>query len=145
KFYNVIDKVDARKGSTSGRQTGILAKPFDTLFESYEEAQEILDFFAETARRTGVRDPLDERFALTFRHRHTVLRINLGRWMLVDYGGRKKGWFNLALLSELVPPHYEFEPWGDSFAYTERSVQLFLIPKELILDMPDELRVAYEE
>src|SRR5690606_2028699 len=46
---------------------------------------------------------------------------------------------------ELVPPHYEFEPWGGSFAYTERSVQLFLIPKELILAMPDELRVAYEE
>jgi 5-methylcytosine-specific restriction enzyme B len=125
-----------------GRQ---LAQPFATIFSSYEEAEQVFEFFAETARKVGLRGEQDDRFALTLRHNQRVLRLNFGNWMLVDYNGREKGHLNLALLSELVPPEYEMIDWGPSFARTERPVQLFMLPLDLALNMPPDLSVAYEE
>lgn len=121
-----------------------LAAPFSNIFADREEALWAFDFLQETLERLGVTDPDDPRFALTLRHNDKTLRLNYGRWAVLQFYGNGSALerVGIAFLEELVDFTAEIPRW-DPFA-DERAVRVYELPIALARKLPPELQRAYE-
>lgn len=121
---------------------GALAPPFDAIFGDRPTAEWAFDRFAATVKRLGgwADDP---RFALTLPHGHTMMRLNLGNWMVIDVSARR-GVLHLAALIEPMERAYAF-PRGKPFARADDRLAVFAIPLATAKAWPAELDVIYRE
>ena len=119
-----------------------LAPPFDVIFGDRATAEWAFDLFAETVERLGG-GPGDRRFALTLPHGRTMLRLNLGNWMVADVSARA-GVLHLTALVEPMEQTYPFRR-GEPFARADNKMAVFTIPLDQARAWPEELRRIYEE
>ncbi len=119
-----------------------LAPPFDAIFGDRATADWACDLFAETVERLGG-GPDDPRFALTLPRGRSLLRLNIGNWMVMDISARR-GVLHLTALVEPMEQAFDFER-GEPFARTRQGMAVFTIPLATTREWPDELRRVYEE
>ncbi|WP_374687166.1 McrB family protein, partial [Promineifilum sp.] len=119
-----------------------LAPPFDAIFGEQATAEWAFDLFAMTVKRLGgwADDP---RFALTLPHGRTMMRLNLGNWMVMDVSART-GVLHLTALVEPMERAYPFRR-GEPFARVDEAMAVFAIPLETARAWPEELHRIYEE
>jgi 5-methylcytosine-specific restriction protein B len=131
---------EATAGSEGGPRP--LAPPFAAIFGDRATAEWAFGLLAETVRRLGGW-PDDPRFALTLPHGRTMLRLNLGNWMVMGISARA-GVMHLTALVEPMEQAYSFERRAP-FARSDDAMAVFAIPLETAREWPDELRRIYEE
>jgi len=119
-----------------------LAPPFDAIFGDRPTAEWAFDLFAGTVERLGGW-PDDPRFALTLPHGRTMLRLNLGNWMVLDVSARR-GVLHLAALIEPMERAFPFRR-GEPFARADDRLAVFAIPLATATAWPEELDVVYRE
>jgi 5-methylcytosine-specific restriction protein B len=119
-----------------------LASPFDAIFGDRATAGWAFGLLAETVRRLGGWED-DPRFALTLPHGRTMMRLNLGNWMVMDFSARA-GVMHLTALVEAMERAYPFRR-GEPFARTADTMAVFAIPLDTARAWSDELRRIYEE
>jgi len=119
-----------------------LAPPFDAVFGDRATAEWAFDLFAMTAQRLGGW-PDDPRFALTLPRGRTMMRLNLGNWMVMDVSVRS-GVLHLSALVEPMERAYPFRR-GEPFARVDEAMAVFAIPLETARVWPEELHRIYEE
>jgi 5-methylcytosine-specific restriction protein B len=129
----------------------ILARPFDTIFGDWETAEWTLDFLHHSLKFLGATGPEDERFALTLPSNHYphVLRLNYGRWVVMDCrgpGAYEGQGFSLALLKDTTDLHARYESWGNfRQADDKRPIAVVELPMPLILEDNRKVMQAWEE
>ena len=119
-----------------------LVPPFDAIFGDRATAAWACDLFAETVERLGG-GPDDPRFALTLPRGRSMMRLNIGNWMVMDVSARR-GVLHLTALVEPMEHAFDFER-GEPFLRTRDSLAVFAIPLATAREWPDELRRVYEE
>jgi len=119
-----------------------LAAPFDAICGDRATAEWAFDLFAETITRLGGW-PDDPRFALTLPHGRTMMRLNLGNWVVLDVSARR-GVVHLTALVEPMERAYPF-PRGAPFARADDRLAVFDIPLATAREWPDELDLIYKE
>lgn len=87
--------------------------------------------------------PDDPRFALTLPRGRTMMRLNVGNWMVMDVSARA-GVLHLTALVEPMERAYPFRR-GEPFARTDEAMAVFAIPLETARMWPEELHRIYEE
>lgn len=117
-----------------------LAAPFDAIFPNRTEAETAFGHFAETVNLLGG-SPTDKRFALTLRYSETLLRLNFGQWLVLDYA-KNNGFISLTLLIQPTESQFDFKR-GEPFA-DDPEMAVFEIPFDVVADWPDELQAIYE-
>lgn len=118
------------------------APPFDAICGDRATADWAFDLLAETVKRLGGW-PDDPRFALTLPRRRTMLRLNLGNWLVMDISARRHV-LHLTALIEPMERAYPF-PRGEPFARADDRLAVFAIPLETAKAWPDELDLIYRE
>ena len=119
-----------------------LAPPFAAIYGDRATADWAFDLFGETVRRLGGW-PDDPRFALTLPYGRTMMRLNLGNWVVLDVSARR-GVVHLTALVEPMERTYPF-PHGEPFARVDDRLAVFDIPLVTAKEWPDELDLIYKE
>lgn len=119
-----------------------LPPPFDAIFGDRATADWAFDLLAETVKRLGGW-PDDPRFALTLPRGRTMLRLNLGNWMVMDISARRDV-LHLTALVEPMERTYSFER-SEPFARTDDKMAVFAIPLATAKAWPEELANIYRE
>ncbi len=112
-----------------------LAAPLDAVFASADEAEWAFDLLREALGHLGVEEPGDPRVVITLPGTHggTVLRLNFGPWLVLDYRGRPRGGTQLGVTLRLEDGQEldAGETVGESFAEAdgrpEQSLFLFSV------------------
>ena len=120
-----------------------LASPFDTILGDRATADWAFDLLAETVERLGGW-PDDPRFALTLPRGRTMLRLNLGNWLVMDVSARRDV-LHLAALVEPMERTYPSFSRGAPFARADEKLAVFAIPLATARAWPDELALIYRE
>ena len=119
-----------------------LAPPFDAICGDRATAEWAFDLLAETVERLGGW-PDDPRFALTLPYGRTMMRLNLGNWVVLDVSARRDV-VHLTALVEPMERTYPF-PRGAPFARADDRLAVFAIPLATARSWPDELGQIYKE
>ncbi|MFP4395178.1 MAG: DUF2461 family protein, partial [Anaerolineales bacterium] len=81
----------------------ILAPPFSNIFANQEEAEWAFDFLRETLKMLSVEGPGDKRFAITWAQTAKRLRLNFGKWAILQFEKLiKRDRVGITLLAELA-------------------------------------------
>ncbi len=81
----------------------ILALPFSNIFANQEEADWAFDRLRETLKMLNVESPKDERFAITWASSTKRLRLNFGKWAILQFDKlTKRESVGLTLLADLA-------------------------------------------
>lgn len=138
----VAHRVASGKADESAPAGDALAPPFDVLFGDRATAEWAFDLFAGTVKRLGGW-PDDLRFALTLPHGRTMLRLNLGNWMVMDVSARDDALHLTALVAPMEEA-FSFER-GELFARADARLAVFTIPLATARAWPEELQRIYSE
>lgn len=129
-----------------------LLPPFHQIFTDRSEAEWAFDFIKQTLMKLGITDPTDPRICLTLTdiHKKTLLRLNIGRSVMLDFHGpgpHYKGYgIHLPLDTKSANLGDEYEKWGSMAPdSSEPDIRMHLLPTNLIREMTpgDALYKAY--
>ncbi len=126
--------------------------PFDSteickIFKDREEAEWAFALLRETLNRLGIKDPNDERFAITCPSGGKTLHLNYGQWLVLGFSNPDVGpnRFDVALPADQNKIYNKFESFDFAKADDELNIRLYKLPIELVKPLEGELRKAYEE
>lgn len=127
-----------------------LATPLDAVFASADEAEWAFDLLRDTLGQLGVDEPGDPRVVLSLPRNHegTVLRLNFGPWLVLDFRGDSDGRTRMAVA--LRSEHGQAigtgaqmgEPFAEAEGRPEQAVFEFAVAD--VRPVPSELGAAIE-
>ncbi|MCK6627770.1 MAG: AAA family ATPase [Anaerolineae bacterium] len=122
-----------------------LAKPFSKIFVDRAEAEWVFDFMRDTITELGINDLNDQRFAITFTHRHNVLRLDLGNWAILSFRKRNSPKrVSIPLIANQVDLDRDFETYNYAQKSDEPDIREYSFSIDMINPLTGELQVAYK-
>lgn len=125
-----------------------LAEPFSQIFIDRPEAEWAFALLQETARRLGLSNAYDERFALTLPHPSGKmgLHLNFGRWLVLGFTGPGQTPYRVELV--LLANHVAWDERLEAYPFTRKEgqpeVRSYQLPVEIVRPLTSELQTAYE-
>ena len=132
------------------------SKPSDQLIESIDiyrffkdrdEAKWAFDLLRETLDRLGIKEPNDERFAVTCPSGGKALHLNFGQWLVLGFSNQDVGEnrIEIALLADQANFYNRFESFDFAKGEDKFNIKIYKLPIELVRPLGGDLRTAYEK
>lgn len=128
------------------RQPG-LPEPFSRIFTDHEEAEWAFGLLKKTLYSLGVKDPEDERFAITLPKDGNSLRLIFGQWLILDFKSIEltENRVTLTFLKDLVNIDDSFITFNFAKKAEEPDVKNYSLPIEMVRPLDGDLRIAFEK
>lgn len=147
-FIKTLIELDKDKFDTivSGPKHSFeLGKPFDSIFEDFEEAEAMFDYMRGLLEKVGVAGADDKRFALNFRKDNGGrLHLSFGNWLLCAIYPYNHDEFRIVLPFSTDDPSIEHLTSHGVFESSQGQVGLRQMPSDLIGNMSDEVELALD-
>ena len=116
-------------------------------FKDKDEAKWAFDLLRETLDRLGIKEPNDERFAVTCPSSGKALHLNFGHWLVLGFNNQDAGGkrIEMALLADQAKFFNRFESFDFAKDNDEINVKIYKLPIELVRPLDADLRAAYEK
>ncbi|MCZ2115269.1 MAG: DUF2461 family protein [Anaerolineae bacterium] len=123
-----------------------LGAPFDRIFTDWLQAEGFFILMAQAVELLGG-GPDDLRFALTLPHDGTMVRLNMGNTVVMDFADRGKTMHMAALVDEVeqVPGLKWVQDIRVTAKGTDKPFAFYALSPELIEYWPAELEAAFED
>ncbi len=116
-------------------------------FKDRGEAEWAFHLLRETLERLGIKEPNDERFAVTCPSGGKALHLNFGQWLVLGFNNQEfgKNRIEIALLADQANFYNEFESFDFAKNNDELNVKIYKLPIDLVRPLEGNLRTAYEK
>jgi MoxR-like ATPase len=116
-------------------------------FKDRDEAKWAFDLLKETIDRLGIKEPNDERFAVTCPSGGKALHLNFGQWLVLGFGNQDvgKNRIEIALLADQVNFYNNYESFDFAKGEDNFSIKIYKLPIEQVRPLKGDLRTAYEK
>jgi MoxR-like ATPase len=116
-------------------------------FKDRDEAKWAFDLLKETIDRLGIKEPNDERFAVTCPSGGKALHLNFGQWLVLGFGNQDvgKNRIEIALLADQVNFYNKYESFDFAKGEDNFSIKIYKLPIEQVRPLKGDLRTAYEK
>jgi len=111
-------------------------------FKDRNEAKWAFDLLRETLDRLGIKEPNDERFAVTCPSGGKSLHLNFGQWLVLGFSSAN---VEMALLSDQATLYNKFESFDFAKGEDKFNIKIYKLPIELAKPLGGDLRTAYEK
>ena len=122
----------------------ILAEPFCHIFSDRAEAEWAFDLLLATAKRLGIHDPYDPRFALTLTRRagKPGLHLNFGGWLVLGFRSSRQ--VEMVLLAARITWDERFAGLPFESKEGEPEVRSYQLPLSMVRPLTSDLQAALE-
>jgi len=119
----------------------------DRFFKDRDEAKWAFDLLRETLDRLGIKEPNDERFAVTCPSGGKAIHLNFGQWLVLGFNNQEFGEnrIEIALLADQANSYNAFESFDFAKGEDKSIVKIYKLPIELVRPLKGDLRTAYEK
>jgi hypothetical protein len=116
-------------------------------FKDQDEAKWAFDLLRETLARLGIKDPNDERFAITNPLGSKALHLIFGQWLVLGFSDPDDGpnRLKIALLADRTKSYDKFESFDFAKGEDELNIRLYKLPISLVKPLEGDMRAAYEK
>ena len=116
-------------------------------FKDRDEAKWAFDLLRETLDRLGIKEPNDERFAVTCPSGGKALHLNFGQWLVLGFSNQDVGEnrIEIALLADQADFLNRFESFDFAKGEDKFNIKIYKLPIELVKPLGGDLRTAYEK
>ena len=116
-------------------------------FKDREEAEWAYGLLRETLDRLGIKEPNDERFAITCPSGGKALHLNFGQWLVLGFSSAdaESKRVDMALLADQANFHNEFESFDFAKGKDEFNIKIYNLPIDLVRPLKGDLRTVYEK
>jgi hypothetical protein len=129
------------------------SKPADESIDIYrffrdrDEAKWAFNLLRETLDRLGIKEPNDERFAITCPSGGKALHLNFGQWLVLGFNNQDVGEnrIEIALLADKANFYNRFESFDFAKGEDKFNIKIYKLPIELVKPLGGDLRTAYEK
>ena len=116
------------------------------IFSDRDEAEWAFDLLKETVNRLGIKDPNDERFAITCPSGGKALHLDFGQWLVLGFNNPEgePNRVEIALLADQTKSYNKFESFDFAKDEGELNIRLYKVPIVLVKPLVGDLREVYE-
>lgn len=117
------------------------------ILKDRDEAEWAFALLKETLNHLGIKEPNDERFAITCPSGGKALHLNFGQWLILGFSSPAVGpnRIEITFPANQATLHNEFESFDFANSPDELNIKLYKLPLELVKPLSGDLRIAYEK